>query len=109
LDGVLRLTRVSDTADEGPLCESMVWTSATPYRPTRHTKRSDPGSALVSDVCTECARRALPVPKVEVVAIAQGPRGGLAAHLRLTFAVTVRGPLLLGGGSHLGAGLFRPA
>jgi CRISPR-associated protein Csb2 len=108
-DGVLRLTLIDETADEGPLGASTLWTSVTPYRPTRHPKRSDPGAAIISDVYVECARRALPAPKVEVVDLVHGPRGGLAAHLRLTFAVAVRGPLLLGDGSHFGAGLFRPS
>ena len=35
-----------------------------------------------------------------------GPRGGLRARIRLTFAVAVDGPILLGQGAHRGEGVF---
>jgi len=62
--------------------------------------------ALHSDLLGECARRRLPRPEVEVIDILSGPRGGIAGRFRLRFDVAVEGPLLLGAGSHFGAGLF---
>jgi hypothetical protein len=83
------------------------WLSRTWYRPTRHPHRKrDATEALHSDLLGECARRRLPRPEVEVIDILSGPRGGIAGRFRLRFDVAVEGPLLLGAGSHFGAGLF---
>jgi CRISPR-associated protein Csb2 len=83
------------------------WLSRTWYRPTRHLHRKrDATEALHSDLLGECARRRLPRPEVEVIDILSGPRGGIAGRFRLRFDVAVEGPLLLGAGSHFGAGLF---
>lgn len=90
---------------------SRVWRSVTPYQTTRHPKhaQSDP-DFIASDLKAECARRALPIPQiVEVIDIQKGPRGSLSARLNLSFKAAVRGPLLLGRGSHFGIGLFTAA
>ena len=86
------------------------WVGATPYAATRNLKRKDDPAAMVKgDVVAECRRRGLPAPaSVDVLHVVAGPRGGRpTAKLRLSFAVAVRGPLLLGRDSHAGGGLFR--
>lgn len=84
------------------------WETRTLYRPGRHASRGkDPAAALVNDVITECWRRGLPEPRVDVLDRTSGPNGGnVAARLRLCFAVAVAGPILLGRDSHQGGGLF---
>jgi CRISPR-associated protein Csb2 len=105
--GLFKLTALS-LRDDDPLCDSsLTWVSATPYRPTRHPKRKDDiENALIADVLTECARRNLPRPEVEVLSCDLGPRGGVQAYVRLVFAVGIEGPVLLGQGIHEGFGLF---
>jgi CRISPR-associated protein Csb2 len=85
---------------------SRAWKSFTSYRPTRHPKVGKPEEAIAADVRTECARRGLPAPAVEVLNIALGPKGGLRCHVMLHFAALLSGPVLLGAGSHFGEGLF---
>lgn len=87
---------------------SRTWRSITPYHTTRHPKRAQSTPDFIaSDLKSECARRSLPIPQiVEVVDIQKGTDGSLYAHLTLIFRAAVRGPLLIGRGSHLGAGLF---
>jgi CRISPR-associated protein Csb2 len=103
--GVLPL-RVSPADREiaGPARE---WESHTDYRPTRHAGRGkEPTAALLKDVVAECERRRLPRPEVDLLHLSTGPGGGIAARLRLRFAVAVSGPVLLGRDSHSGGGLF---
>ncbi|MBP2310746.1 type I-G CRISPR-associated protein Csb2 [Azospirillum soli] len=109
--GVLRLTPLpaapgaEDEADPA----ARVWVSRTPYRPTRHPKRKDAAaSAIAEDLRLECRRRGLPDPEAEVTRFLTAPGGGLAVEARLTFAVAVRGPILLGRDAHAGGGLFVP-
>jgi len=85
-----------------------VWTSLTDYRPTRHPKKgADVEAFLKRNVRAEALRRGLPEPQVEVLDTRPGPRGGLRARLRLTFAVAMKGPILLGKGAHKrGEGVF---
>jgi CRISPR-associated protein Csb2 len=106
--GLLELARLSgEPADDDPIFgRSRTWTSRTPYRPTRHPRRVPGEDAVRSDLSEECARRGLPRPDVEVLKIETGPRGGLAARVRLRFRTAVAGPLLLGRGSHFGLGQF---
>jgi CRISPR-associated protein Csb2 len=83
------------------------WISRTSYWPTRHPRHHrDASDALRRDLLLECDRRGLPRPDVEVINLAPGRRGGISGRVRLKFAVPVTGPLLLGAGSHFGAGLF---
>jgi CRISPR-associated protein Csb2 len=83
------------------------WESHTDYRPTRHAGRGkEPASALLHEITGECGRRGLAKPKAEILQMSVGPRGSVAARLRLQFAVAVPGPLLLGRNSHQGGGLF---
>ena len=59
------------------------------------------------DVIAECERRGLPRPEVELLELNAGPNGGgLAARVRLRFAVAIEGPIMLGRDSHKGGGLF---
>jgi len=107
-DGVLRLAPLPEPDRDPAFGSGSVWVSLTPYRPTRHPPRGEsPEQSLARDLLTECARRALPRPEIQLLEHEEGPRGGLSARFRLTFAVTVAGPLMLGRGSHFGAGLFR--
>jgi CRISPR-associated protein Csb2 len=83
------------------------WESHTDYRPARHAGRDkDPAAPLLCDIVAECERRGLPKPEVELLDLSVGPRDGVAARLRLQFAVAVAGPVLLGRDSHKGGGLF---
>ena len=106
--GVLRLALLpANGADDPLLGPGRVWNSRTPYRPTRHAKRrADPAAAVAEDIVVECGRRSLPRPDVKVLELAAGPGRGGAARLRLCFAISVAGPVLLGRDSHQGGGLF---
>ena len=88
------------------------WVGKTPYVATRNLKRSDsPTEFVKADVAAECVRRGLPMPRqIDVSDLHVGPRGGQpTAILGLRFAVSLRGPLLLGRDSHAGGGLFHAA
>ena len=87
-----------------------LWIGETPYVATRNLKRrDDPADFIKADALAECRRRGLPSPvEVEALDTRSGPRGGRpAAMLKLRFATTVRGPVLIGRDSHTGGGLFR--
>jgi CRISPR-associated protein Csb2 len=105
--GKLRLAPISANSDKVfGLCR--FWRSVTPYRPTRHPKPTlSIPDFIASDLKAECARRSLPIPQtVEVIDFQKGPRDSLSAQLTLIFEAPIRGPLLLGRGSHFGDGLF---
>lgn len=107
--GLFKLSHLGEAGEDDPLCGSArTWVSTTPYRPTRHTKdKSAVADALEADVVSECARRNLPRPNVNVSSLVKGPRGGVRAHVRLAFAVAVAGPILLGQDAHEGGGVFQ--
>ena len=106
--GRLRLSRIAADPgnDDATFGHGRVWAARTPYRPTRHPHRVAPEEAVRLDLIAECVRRGLPRPEVEVLGVEGGRRGGLAVRARLRFRTAVAGPLLLGRGSHCGAGLF---
>ena len=107
--GVIVLDRPSALPPRDPLAgPAQVWESRTTYRPTRHASRGkDPATAVEQDAIMECERRGLPRPDVALLALDSGPSGGnVAARLRLSFAIAVQGPLMLGRDSHMGGGLF---
>ena len=109
--GVIALGPPPTLAADDPIFgPARTWESRTLYCPTRHASRGkDPTSAVVQDVITECERRGLPRPEAELLELNAGPNGGsIAARLRLRFAVTVEGPIMLGRDSHMGGGLFAP-
>lgn len=111
---------------------SRVWVSITPYAPARRWCKNwnDPevrSEHVADDLKRELGFRKKDVPEqVEELAVGQfdghdwrrfrrgRPRRGEqgqnrpAIPLRLTFAEPVEGPLVLGGLSHFGLGLFRP-
>jgi CRISPR-associated protein Csb2 len=105
--GEFRLAPTSSDSDS-VFGLSRVWRSVTPYQTTRHPKHAQSTPDFIaSDIKAECVRRALPIPQiVEVIDIQEGRRGSLSARLTLSFKAAVRGPLLLGRGSHFGIGLF---
>jgi CRISPR-associated protein Csb2 len=106
--GVVDLTRRAPPHDRDPIFgSSRVWTSRTPYRPTRHPKRnSDDDEWLARDVIRECARRGMPQAAVQVLERIAGRRGGLVGRIQLTFPRPITGPLMLGADSHFGSGVF---
>lgn len=107
--GVIVLDRPSALPHRDPLAgPAQAWESRTSYHPTRHASRAkDPAAAVVQDVIMECGRRGLPKPKIELLEFSAGPNGGnLVARIRLSFAIAIQGPLMLGRDSHMGGGLF---
>lgn len=106
--GLLRLaSEVVDPQVHPLFAPARVWHSVTPYVVTRHAKSGDAAAAIALDVKTECERRHLPQPEQVVVTEIRGVPGvGLAAQVRLEFAVAISGPLLLGKTRHLGGGVF---
>jgi CRISPR-associated protein Csb2 len=108
--GVLTLAPLLSGSEDSCFGTGRVWTTVNAYRPTRHPKRGEPLSSFIeTDIRTECARRGLPRPEsVQFLSNTEGARGGLTAQLTITFAKPLSGPVLLGRGSHLGDGLFRP-
>ncbi len=113
----------------GPSC---VWISITPYAPARRWCKNwnDPDTRqkhIADDLKRELGFRVKPVPeRIEQLGVGQfvghdwrryrrgRPRRGEqgqsrpAIPLRLTFAEPIEGPLVLGGLSHFGLGLFKP-
>jgi CRISPR-associated protein Csb2 len=105
--GAPHLAHISEPDDNDPLFgRARIWVSHTSYRPTRHPKGRDINQAVTDDLVNECARRGLPRPRVEIIQSKLGRRGGLAIRARLHFKIAISGPLVLGRGSHFGAGLF---
>jgi CRISPR-associated protein Csb2 len=106
--GVFQLTKsLHSLAAERLLPLSQHWRSTTLYEPTRYPKSmADAQEKLQTDVLLECQRRGLPEPSVEIISITAGKRGRYQAEARLSFAVAVAGPLMLGRESHKGGGLF---
>ena len=111
---------------------SRVWVSITPYAPARRWCKNwnDPDirqKHIDDDLKRELGFREKPVPeRIEQLGLGRfdgrdwrrfrrgRPRRGEqgqnrpAIPLRLTFAESVEGPLVLGGLSHFGLGLFKP-
>jgi CRISPR-associated protein Csb2 len=83
--------------------------SASDYVVTRHGKRSTVEDVVKRDIERECERRRLPQPTVQVSSARGVPGLGVVARVRVTFAVAVEGPILLGKTRYLGGGLMRPA
>jgi CRISPR-associated protein Csb2 len=105
--GVPRVSMMPEPRDGDPLFgRAARWVSETPYRPTHHPKRDGIAEGVAADLVTECTRRGFPRPAVDILDIAQGPRGGLVIRARLRFSTAVRGPVILGRDSHFGAGMF---
>lgn len=109
--GVLPLKAVPLDDDDDMMCSAKTWRTTTSYVATRNVKqREDANAVLITDVAMECRRRGLPTPnQIHVTAASHGPRGGRpTADVVISFAISVRGPVLLGRNSHKGAGLFHP-
>jgi len=106
--GLLALERVEPDRAVSLLAPARKWVTARPYRPTRHPKRGEDREAAVeADVALECRRRGLPEPgTIRLLELWRGPGRGLHAHVEIVFRVAVKGPIVLGAGSHLGEGLF---
>jgi CRISPR-associated protein Csb2 len=85
---------------------SLSWKNLTPYVVTRHAKGLGAAEALKADIAEECRRRSLPLPRVSPVRQHGVPGTGLVGDAELSFAVAVRGPIVLGRTRYLGGGLF---
>lgn len=119
--------KIDDTAPE-LTDRARVWTSLTPFTPSRYPKRNDDETAyLRREIVRELRHRGIDAdPTVEIVAGDwaafrryrpsarlrgdghQGQATRTSAFLRLTFDQPVTEPLALGHLSHFGLGLFRP-
>jgi CRISPR-associated protein Csb2 len=104
--GAPRLSRVAAQNNYLLFGRAMNWVSRSLYLPTRHPRGGSVEAAVETDLVAECHRRGLPNPEVEVLDIKVGPRDGLAAAARLRFKTAIQGPVIVGRGSHFGAGLF---
>lgn len=106
--GVFQFARPEQVSTDDRLLQtSSGWRSVTSYEPTRFPKTIDEAAEKIeADIIVECLRRGLPKPKVEIISVRAGPRGGFRADVRLLFSVAISGPLMLGRGSHKGGGLF---
>jgi CRISPR-associated protein Csb2 len=106
--GVISLqVEATNTGEAMLIGPASVWESHTRYCATRPARTgNDPADILRHDVITECHRRGLLKPALEVVECAAAASGFITGCLRLTFAIAVRGPILLGRDSHKGGGLF---
>lgn len=109
-EGLLTVRVTSLQADDPLLVSSRRFRSLTDYVVSRHAKRLTATEAVVADINRECDRRRLPRPSDVHVLEVHGVAGvGVVARVELTFAVAVRGPLLLGRTRYVGGGLFAPA
>lgn len=106
--GVLAVQPIeADEAGDPLLGPASMWTSRTPYRPTRHVhKGADPAVAARNDLEQECLRRGLPRPAITLRRVAIGPRQGVRVDAQLAFSLAVSGPIVLGRDAHRGGGLF---
>ena len=106
--GILSLAMGAAGAEDGRLVgPARIWESHACYRPTRPVRRGDdPVDVLRRDATAECRRRGLPMPEVELLGCSSGADRRIDARLRLSFAVDVVGPLVLGRDGHQGGGLF---
>jgi CRISPR-associated protein Csb2 len=106
--GIVSLSMVATGAEDGRLVgPARIWESHACYSPTRPVRTGDdPVDVLRLDATAECRRRGLPIPEVELLGFSSGGEQCIAARLRLSFAVGVIGPLVLGRDSHQGGGLF---
>jgi CRISPR-associated protein Csb2 len=106
--GVVRLPVNEPEFEEKKLVgPAQVWESHTDYRSTRRARRQARTAELLQrDVVAECQRRGFPTPEVHILECEAGSGGYASGRLRLRFAVAVSGPIILGGDSHQGGGLF---
>ncbi|MBP6875991.1 MAG: type I-U CRISPR-associated protein Cas5/Cas6 [Candidatus Eisenbacteria bacterium] len=107
----------------GPRAGARTWTSLTPFVPPRHLKHRGTNT-LIGQIVNEVKSRGLP-PLERAVECPRNPqtmalrhfvrcrvRGGvlppadIGFALRLQFTEPVKGPLVLGYGSHYGLGMF---
>lgn len=93
--------------DDPILGRGTAWRSVTPYRVCRHRRVGEAHDAIREDVLRECLTHGLPRPEAIEVEGIRAPAGlGLQGDVRITFAVSVSGPLLLGRTRHKGGGVF---
>lgn len=105
--GRLLLRRVALEEHDVLFSSGRRWTSVNDYLVNRHDHGRDLHALIVSDVRAECVLRKLPIPHVDVLSTSVVKGTGIFAKLKLTFAVEVAGPILLGRTRMLGGGLLR--
>ncbi len=107
--GVLHLSRTYIYIETDPLfAPARAWTSATPYRVTRHRKTHDAYAALAADIRDECIRLRLPHLEIDPSETRGVPDLGLVGRARLSSQTALAGPILIGRDRHFGGGLFVP-
>lgn len=104
--GRLVLRPVSLEEDDLLLASARRWRTVNDYLVQRHDHGRDLDTLIMNDVRTACTRQGVPIPHVNVLATKVVKGTGIFAELELTFAVDVRGPLLLGRSRMLGGGLL---
>lgn len=85
---------------------SRIWETVTPYAANRHRDAGSAHAALIEDVRQALVDAGLPTADIEILQC-RANADGLAGHVRLTFAVAIEGPMVLGRSRFLGGGLFR--
>ena len=105
--GRLLLRRVPLDDDDVLFTSGRCWCTVNDYLVNRHDHGRDLHALIIDDVKAACARQRLPVPHVEVLSTSVIKGTGIFAKLKLTFAVEVAGPILLGRNRMLGGGLLR--
>ncbi|MBL8616787.1 MAG: type I-U CRISPR-associated protein Cas5/Cas6 [Deltaproteobacteria bacterium] len=105
--GLLQLAPAE--ADDALFAPSRSVVSRSRYLVRRHRDAGGAAAAVEADVHDCLAGRGLPPATVEVEAVSAAPGRGLEATLRLRFASAVDGPVVIGGGCHLGQGWCAPA
>ncbi len=121
--GDFDLAPVPVREESGWLVSARRWISASPYmtpksclRRSRSPLRAD--RTPLAQIENEIAARRLPTPtRLAFMCLSAPPEPGrrhngqvysMIGEVELVFSEPVRGPLALGHGAHLGAGLFRP-
>jgi CRISPR-associated protein Csb2 len=105
--GIVSLLSPAAAEDARLVGPARVWESHAWYSPTRPVRRGDnPVDVLRRDAAAECQRRGLPMPILESLDHSSDGCGHITGRLRMSFAVGVFGPIMLGRDSHAGGGLF---
>lgn len=104
--GVLNVRAKIVDDEESILKSAHCWETVTSYTVNRHRDFGDAHAAVKADVKQSLEERGLPEAEIEVLACFRNPEG-LGARVRLTFAVAIAGPILLGRTRYMGGGMFR--
>lgn len=104
--GVLDVRPRIVDGDEPILEAAHCWESLTTYVVNRHRDLGDAYAAVKEDVRQSLEDGGFPEAEIEVL-VCFAHAGGIGARVRLTFAVAITGPILLGRTRYMGGGMFR--